>query len=254
MAMTFDTAWGSYPDGAVAEILDAREVATLAGGGAQEGTPPAEGSVPPTAARKLPAEAAETLVRQRLVLATADPVDAMWRQYASGDRMDRAGYTRYVTEVCNFDGLDDRGWQHQMASIRGSAATGVDRAGFQLLYTVHGRDAIRDQAKVLDTAALQSLVEEAKGFASGETAALREVLEAKLALIAEQRVVWDASVPELISMMRARSDTEDTKALANWAYALRSLAESEEHRAAIAAAGGIDALTGAMRAHPAAEQ
>eukprot|EP01046_Picozoa_sp_COSAG06_P113823 COSAG06_NODE_60590_length_270_cov_0.877193_1_plen_74_part_01 len=74
MAMTFDTAWGSYPHGAVAEILEAEA-----------------------------AEAAETL-RQRLVLATADPVDALWSQYASGDRMDRAGYTRYVTEVCNFDG------------------------------------------------------------------------------------------------------------------------------------------------------
>jgi hypothetical protein len=200
------------------------------------------------------AEAAETLLRQRLVLATADPVDAMWRQYASGDRMDRAGYTRYVMEVCNFDGLDDAEWRNQMASIRGSAATGVDRAGFQLLYTVHGRDAIRDQAKVLDTAALQSLVEEAKRFASGETTALRAIVEAKLALVVEQRVVWDASVPELISMMRARSYTEDREAVANCAYVLRSLAASQEHRAAIVAAGGIDALTAAMRAHPAAEQ
>eukprot|EP01046_Picozoa_sp_COSAG06_P064884 COSAG06_NODE_15696_length_1052_cov_1.220357_1_plen_63_part_01 len=63
--MTFDTAWGSYPDGAVAEMV--LEVATLSvvGGGAdraeesEEGTPPEEGSVP--TARKLPAYAAETL-------------------------------------------------------------------------------------------------------------------------------------------------------------------------------------------------
>ena len=35
MAMTFDTVWGSYPDGAVAEmVLDAREVV---GAGAEEG-------------------------------------------------------------------------------------------------------------------------------------------------------------------------------------------------------------------------
>jgi hypothetical protein len=35
--------------------------------------------------------------------------------------------------------------------------------------------------------------------------------------------------------------------------ALSMLALSEEHRAAIAAAGGIDLLTAAMRAHPVAE-
>jgi hypothetical protein len=39
----------------------------------------------------------------------------------------------------------------------------------------------------------------------------------------------------------------------NCGFALGSLAISEEHRAAIAAAGGIDVLTAAMRGHPAAE-
>jgi hypothetical protein len=36
--------------------------------------------------------------------------------------------------------------------------------------------------------------------------------------------------------------------------ALGKLAESQEHRAAIAVAGGIDVLTTAMRAHPAAKK
>jgi hypothetical protein len=43
MAMTFDTAWGSYPDGAVAEMV--LEVATLSvvGGGADRAEESEEG-------------------------------------------------------------------------------------------------------------------------------------------------------------------------------------------------------------------
>eukprot|EP01046_Picozoa_sp_COSAG06_P069849 COSAG06_NODE_19248_length_846_cov_2.139224_2_plen_73_part_01 len=55
----------------------------------------------------------------------------------------------------------------------------------------------------------------------------------------------------LTAAMRAHPAAEGVQQ--NCGFALGNLAESEEHRAAIAAAGGIDVLTAAMRAHPAAE-
>eukprot|EP01043_Picozoa_sp_COSAG02_P014216 COSAG02_NODE_582_length_20017_cov_26.599608_10_plen_585_part_00 len=195
----------------------------------------------------------ECLVRQRLMLATADPVDALWRQYASGDRMGRAGYTRFVMEVCDYDDLDDIRWHTEMRCLHGSLVSGVDYAGFQLLYTLHARDGSRDQSKVFDTMAMDLLVEEAKGFASDETASLRQTLSAKLTQLSEQRLVWNASVPDLISMIQARP--LDASFLVRCAKAIEFLTRSSSgNTAQVVRAGGIDVLLAAMRAHPAIEE
>ena len=81
---------------------------------------------------------AARVVRLRAQLAEAllEPEEVIWRRYSGGsERMGREGYTRYAVEIMGWPqgSVTEDCWAINAANCGGSAATGVDRAGF-----IHG--------------------------------------------------------------------------------------------------------------------
>jgi hypothetical protein len=146
-------------------------------------------------------------LRAQLEEALTEPKELIWRRYSGGaERMGREGYTRYAVEIMGWpqESVTEGCWAINAVNCGGSAAAGVDRAGFiHGEYVKDGRDAAADADAVTDEIALQALVAEAK-VCGPSLRDLWQALEMRLGEAVLMRPLWTASASQLVQILVAQ--------------------------------------------------